>query len=270
MVSYLIASPRGGSGKSTFACELAYYCSNILNKRTVLVDADMKASCIRMLMGEVFNPSKTLTHLLSNDIENIEEILYTSKYPNLSLVMPSERADVKFLSKHKKMIALLSALKEVYDVVITDAPPDIEQIYRLSIPVDSIIGIIRLDLQTIPHVPQLISIPITLKHVFRDTYTVSVVFEGLVASMYDSSIKEQEKILKLLEDRGYNFLGRIPFDKNVQKAQLQSKTVLETQRKSKTAKDLEEIFLNLLKIRREKENILRKLFRRGNIDKKNH
>ncbi|MFQ6050651.1 MAG: ParA family protein [Candidatus Hydrothermarchaeota archaeon] len=268
MASYLIASSKGGSGKSTFACEFAYYCSNILKKRTVLVDADIKASCIRMLLGEVFDPSRTLTHLLREDLKNIEDILYTSKYANLSLIMPSERADLKFFSKNKKMIDLLYCLKDIYDVVITDAPPDLEQVYRLSIPVDSLIGIIRPDLQSILHAPQLASIPITLKQVYRSEYTVSTVFEGFVVSMYDSSIKEQNEILKLLEDRGYSFLGKISFDKNVQKAQLKSKTLLEMRRKSKAAKELERIFIDLLKIRPERKKTIKKLFRREKIDRK--
>lgn len=116
----MVTSSASGEGKTTVALNLALSISQELNKKVILVDADLRKASIDLRQYK-----KGLSDFLSDQI-SINEILKDFQASNLMVIppgAPSPRA-AELISSHR-MKNLLKDLKELGEdtFIIIDSPP---------------------------------------------------------------------------------------------------------------------------------------------------
>jgi len=108
-------------GKSTTVANLAVSMAQG-DKRTILVDADLRRPALHTLFG--LNNDKGLTSLFMNAKGPIEPALKDVKVPNLQVLtsgpLPPNPAE---LLGSQRMLDVIAALKQRADIILFDAPP---------------------------------------------------------------------------------------------------------------------------------------------------
>ena len=117
----VITSVHENEGKSTVAAELAKSLSEI-NKRTLLIDADMRKSVILKKNLKTKN-ILGLSEYLSSQAE-LSQILYNTQSPTFDVIFTGAYPPnpVELLSS-ARFESLLETLAESYDYIIIDSPP---------------------------------------------------------------------------------------------------------------------------------------------------
>ncbi len=81
---WAVGGGKGGVGKSLVASSLAVAFAR-RGLRTVVVDADLGAANLHTWLGTQ-SPSRTLSHFLSGEVDDLAEVMAPTSVPNLSLV----------------------------------------------------------------------------------------------------------------------------------------------------------------------------------------
>jgi pilus assembly protein CpaE len=116
-----VFSPKGGTGKSAIACNLAVALAR--TKRVLLVDLDLQFGDVAIMLG--IQPERTIHELLtapgSLDAEKIAG--YASRHGRLDvLAAPLKPEDAESISD-ARVGELLRAARSGYDVVVVDTAP---------------------------------------------------------------------------------------------------------------------------------------------------
>lgn len=118
--SYLIASGKGGTGKSMVSVNLGYTLARS-GKKVVLIDFDMGMRCLDLYLGLENNIVYDISDVLRGVCRIKQALVKDRKYPNLYLIAASpKRDDGDITPLHVKV--LCDKLKEKFDYVIIDAP----------------------------------------------------------------------------------------------------------------------------------------------------
>ena len=124
-----IANQKGGVGKTTTAINLSA-CLGVLDKKTLLIDADPQANCTS---GVGFEPRKVNQGIYDCIINGVnpKELIMRTKSPNLDL-LPSHidlvGAEIELVGVMAREYQLKKALKTIeskYDIIIIDCPPSL-------------------------------------------------------------------------------------------------------------------------------------------------
>ena len=119
--SILITSSHVSEGKSSVAANLATVFA-MQNKKTVLVDADMRRG-VQAKRFEIQN-NNGLSNYLANMIVKEKEFVKRTEIPNLYVItsgpVPPNPAELLSSSRMKEM---LDGLKEDFDVIVVDGAP---------------------------------------------------------------------------------------------------------------------------------------------------
>ncbi len=115
-----LVSGGPGEGKSTTLVNLAYTFAQS-GMKTLVVDADLRRPRQHSIFG--VSNSKGLTDYLSKGVP-ISELVLPTKIENLQLV-PSGKLPPGAIAmlNSRRMVTLITELKESYDMVLIDAPP---------------------------------------------------------------------------------------------------------------------------------------------------
>jgi capsular exopolysaccharide synthesis family protein len=120
-LTFLVTSTISGEGKTFCAMNLAAAYS-LTGKKTVLVGCDMRKP--KIFSNFELKNDVGLSTYLSGQLEDFNEIISTTKYSNLDVVVagptPPNPAELLFDSRFE---VLLNYLKQNYDVVVLDTPP---------------------------------------------------------------------------------------------------------------------------------------------------
>jgi pilus assembly protein CpaE len=162
-----VFSPKGGTGKTVTATNLAAAFAKHAGKRTLLLDLDLQFGDAAIMLG--IEPEKTIQDLVVAPGELDPEKLagYTTRHASGVDVLPAPiRPEDAELVTEQKLARLLEVAKESYDVIVVDTSPffhgpmlatldrtdDLLLVCGLDVPT---IKNVRLSLQTL----QLLSFP---------------------------------------------------------------------------------------------------------------
>ncbi len=117
----VMTSSHANEGKSTISTELSKSMAEI-NKKTLLIDADMRKSVILKKNLKSQNVMG-LSELLSGQAK-IEQVLYNTQIPNFDVIFSGHFPPnpVELISSENFKL-FLEKFEEVYDYIIIDSPP---------------------------------------------------------------------------------------------------------------------------------------------------
>jgi pilus assembly protein CpaE len=119
-----VFSPKGGTGKTVTATNLATACAKFENRKTLLLDLDLQFGDAAIMMG--VEPEKTIYDLVVAPGELDSEKLagYTTKHATGLSVLPAPlRPEDAELVTEAKLGRLLEVARESFDVIVVDTSP---------------------------------------------------------------------------------------------------------------------------------------------------
>jgi pilus assembly protein CpaE len=149
-----VFSPKGGTGKSAVASNLATSLARRRRRRTLLVDLDLQFGDAAIMLGSV--PSRTISELARGsepvDAERLDVYVetHTSSLDILAAPLQPEEAE---LIDGEAIRSVLELAKSVYDVVLIDTAPFFDQHALASIDVtDHLLLVCTPDIPTVKNV----------------------------------------------------------------------------------------------------------------------
>lgn len=117
----MLTSSNPGSGKTFLSMNLATSLA-LKNKKILAIDLDMRRASLSTYVG---NPSKGISNYLSNQIDNVEDLIVKGQvHENIDVLpvgkMPPNPTELLFNPKLEKLI---ESYKQQYDYVFIDCPP---------------------------------------------------------------------------------------------------------------------------------------------------
>jgi pilus assembly protein CpaE len=119
-----VFSPKGGTGKTVTAANLATACAKFEGRKTLLLDLDLQFGDAAIMLG--VEPEKTIYDLVVAPGELDSEKLagYTTKHPcGLSVLPAPLRPEDAELVTEAKLGRLLEVARESFDVIVVDTSP---------------------------------------------------------------------------------------------------------------------------------------------------
>ena len=119
-----VFSPKGGTGKTVTATNLACAFAKYERKRTLLIDLDLQFGDAAIMLG--LEPEKTIYDLVVAPGELDSEKLagYTTRHPSGLDILPAPvRPEDAELVTESKLSRLLEVARESYDVIVVDTSP---------------------------------------------------------------------------------------------------------------------------------------------------
>jgi pilus assembly protein CpaE len=119
-----VFSPKGGTGKTVTATNLAAACAKFEGRKTLLLDLDLQFGDAAIMLG--LEPEKTIYDLVVAPGELDTEKLagYTTRHPCGLEVLPAPlRPEDAELVTEAKLGRLLEVARESFDVIVVDTSP---------------------------------------------------------------------------------------------------------------------------------------------------
>ena len=119
-----VFSPKGGTGKTVMATNLACTFAKYEGKNTLLLDLDLQFGDAAIMLG--LEPEKTIYDLVVAPGELDSEKLagYTTRHPSGLDILPAPlRPEDAELVTEAKLARLLEVARESYDVIVVDTSP---------------------------------------------------------------------------------------------------------------------------------------------------
>ena len=120
--SYVVTSSDPGEGKTVTCANLAVMLAEREDRRTIVVDGDIRKGRLATLFGKHRTPG--LAEILKGEV-SAQEAIQGTIYPNL-FILPSGGAgthQVGELLVRPELEDLVAQLRRTYDYVIFDSPP---------------------------------------------------------------------------------------------------------------------------------------------------
>jgi capsular exopolysaccharide synthesis family protein len=120
--STLITSAEAGEGKTVTCVNLAMVLSERQERRTVIVDCDLRRSKVASLLK--LPAARGLTDLLRGTCR-ISDVVQATAYPNLSVVQAGQAKyeEIGELVHRPELDEIIAELRQQYDYVLVDTPP---------------------------------------------------------------------------------------------------------------------------------------------------
>jgi pilus assembly protein CpaE len=149
-----VFSPKGGTGKTVTATNLATALAKHEQKRTLLIDLDLQFGDASIVMG--LEPEKTIFDLVVAPGElDFEKLAgYTTKHPCGLDVLPAPlRPEDAELVTESKITRLLEVARECYDTIVVDTSPFFHGPMLATLDrTDELLVVIGLDVPTLKNV----------------------------------------------------------------------------------------------------------------------
>jgi pilus assembly protein CpaE len=119
-----VFSPKGGTGKTVTATNLATACAKFEGRKTLLVDLDLQFGDAAIMLG--VEPDKTIYDLVvaPGELDSEKLVGYTTRHACGLEVLPAPlRPEDAELVTEAKLGRLLEVAREAFDVIVVDTSP---------------------------------------------------------------------------------------------------------------------------------------------------
>jgi len=192
-----IANQKGGVGKTTSAINLAA-CLGVLDKKTLLIDADPQANCTS---GVGFEPRDIKLGIYDCIINGTDpkEIILPTKNPNLH-ILPSHidlvGAEIEMIHMENREYIfqkMLGKLAEEYDYIIIDCSPSLGLLTLNALTVsNSVIIPVQCEYFALEGLGKLLN---TIK-IVQNRLNKSLDIEGILLTMYDTRLRLSNQVVE--------------------------------------------------------------------------
>lgn len=215
-----IANEKGGVGKSLVATQYAYFCSEKLGLKVLVIDLDAQGNTSKSLLtGDIFKQHEELNSadLFLNSVK--DSVLNTVK---TTVIVADDK--LKALEKHgarhnefaKNFMDNIAVLKKHFDIVIIDTnpSPDIRQTSAL-ICATHVLAPIELAQESIDGIGRILN---KIREIKENKYNADLKFIGLLINKFEKK-PFQELMLKSIVQSNKKMLmqsseGLFPMIKN--------------------------------------------------------
>lgn len=192
-----IINQKGGVGKTTTAINLSA-CLGVLDKKTLLIDADPQANCTSGVGYEPRNINQGIYDSLINGIHP-KELIVNTKSPNLDL-LPSHidlvGAEIEMINIEEREFVfkkMFSSLKDDYDYIIVDCSPSLGLLTLNALTFsDSVIIPVQCEYFALEGLGKLLN---TIK-IVQSRLNKLLDIEGILLTMYDTRLRLSNQVIE--------------------------------------------------------------------------
>lgn len=121
--THVITSSAPDEGKTVTAVNLALAFAELKNKRTLLIEGDLRRPSFHHAIGTHATPG--LLHLLRGELDDVDDAIHDTAYDNVQIMPAGDHGTTQSteLVSNLRMPQILDQLKERYDHIFIDTPP---------------------------------------------------------------------------------------------------------------------------------------------------
>ena len=149
-----VFSPKGGTGKTVLATNIAAYLASKSRKRVLLIDLDLQFGDAAIMLG--LDPERTMFDLVQagGDLDPGKLVAFTTRHRSgLDVLVAPMLPEHAELVTEAKVIRLIEVAREAYDIVVIDTSPFFYgPMLALLGPTDQLLLLCGLDVPTLKNV----------------------------------------------------------------------------------------------------------------------
>jgi pilus assembly protein CpaE len=149
-----VFSPKGGTGKTVLATNIASYLASKSRKRVLLIDLDLQFGDAAIMLG--LDPERTMFDLVQagGDLDPGKLVAYTTRHKSgLDVLVAPMLPEHAELVTEDRVVRLVEVARDAYDIVVVDTSPFFYgPMLALLGPTDQLLLLCGLDVPTLKNV----------------------------------------------------------------------------------------------------------------------